>query len=170
MLAANAHLWQQPAVLEIACIYILAIAVNRGAVHEVLHEVFAADCKNEARRLRPAGCQWRAGAHAAEVCRCGHAHRHCSTGDRGSLSCQGSFGRLPGRRDRQLRRRRRRAPELLLLLVPGQLLLSAAASEPTRGLQQHAAAATTNTLPPRAQTTSRTSSRSRTRAAPRASP
>ena len=158
---------------NLAYVYILAIRCeSRRSVHEVLHEVFAADCKNEARRLRPAGCQWRAGAHAAEVCRCGHAHRHCSTGDRGSLSCQGSFGRLPGRRDRQLRRRRRRAPELLLLLVPGQLLLSAAASEPTRGLQQHAAAATTNThaIPPRAQTTSRTSSPSRIRAAPRASP
>ena len=36
--------------------------------------------------------------------------------------------------------------------------------------RRHAAGATTNTLPPRAQTTSRTSSRSRIRAAPRASP
>ena len=177
-------------------------------MHEVLHEVFAATGKNEVSRLRPAGCQWRAVAHAAEVCRCGHAHRHCSTGDRGSLSCQGSFGRLPGRRDRQLRRRRRRAPELLLLLVPGQLLLSAAASEPTRrrrgnstpsprrqklrgamdsvsdfesggcGFESRRSWAVrhrrefekTHAVPPRAQTTSRTSSRSRTAAAPRASP
>ena len=43
---------------------------------------------------------------------------------------------------------------------------------PRPNLQQHAAAATTNThaIPPRAQTTSRTSSPSRIRAAPRASP
>ena len=158
---------------NLAYVYILAIRCeSRRSVHEVLHEVFAADCKNEARRLRPAGCQRRLGPDAAQE-RCRRDPWRVSGGwccTQGCRAHQGGFGRLPRRRHRQLRRRRRRAPELLLLLVPGQLLLSAAASEPTRGLQQHAAAATTNTLPPRAQTTSRTSSRSRTRAAPRASP
>ena len=162
-----------PFTCYLACVYILVISLpSRSSVHEVLHEVLAPGCKNEASCVRPAGCRRRVSADAAQE-RCRRDPWRVSGGwccTQGCRAHQGGFGRLPRRRHRQLRRRRRRAPELLLLLVPGQLLLSAAASEPTRGLQQHAAAATTNTLPPRAQTTSRTSSRSRTRAAPRASP
>ena len=179
---------------------------SRSAVHEVLHEVFAATGKNEASCVRPPGCQWRPSPDAAEICRRRDA-QHCTGGDC-SAHCEGSCGGPPRRRHGPVRRRRRRAPELLLLLVPGQLLLSAAASEPTRrrrgnstpsprrqklrgamdsvsdfesggcGFESRRSWAVrhrrefekTHAVPPRAQTTSRTSSPSRIPAAPRASP
>ena len=130
--AANDHLWPRARRLhfDLACCRHTSASPAAADSERAVRGISAAGCKNEVSPLRPAGCQWRAGAHAAEECRCGHAH--CCTGDRGANCCQGGFGRAPRRRHRQLRRRRRRAPELLLLLVPGQLLLSAAASETPR--------------------------------------